>query len=148
MDKFTFRELTCHDVPQLLTIESQDVYSPWSESLIKDCLNREHYYNVVSANEEQVLGYIICNLPYDECHLMNLAVAPDYRHQGIGRKLLNHAIGRMRDSAEYMILEVREENTIARKLYESVGFEKIGLRRNYYQQGEGNRDALVYRLEL
>lgn len=142
------RPIELSDVATISIIEHEDPYSPWSETLIKDCINREHYYNAALVNGQQLLGYVIWYIPFDECHLMTIAVAPKQRGQGYGRQLLTHAIEQSRAKANYMILEVRQENHIARQLYESFGFVEIGVRRDYYPKGSGNRDALVYRLEL
>lgn len=144
----SIQPITSSNIPLIVAIEAEDSYSPWSETLIKDCINREHYYNAALVNGQQLLGYVIWYIPFDECHVMTIAVAPNQRGQGYGRQLLAYAIEQSRNKADYMILEVREENRVARSLYESFGFVEIGVRRDYYPKGSGNRDALVYRLEL
>lgn len=139
-------ELT--DVPAMLAIEANDEYSPWTEQLLIDAVQHQQYHTWVLAQDEQVIGYGICYIPHDECHLMNIAMAPEYRGQGYGRQIVDYMLTAVKPLADYVILEVRAENQIAQQLYTAVGFEQIGIRRNYYQQGSGNRDALVYRLDL
>ena len=75
---------------------------------------------------------------------MNLCVRPESLQQGIGRKLLSHLISlARRHNAEMMFLEVRPTNRAARALYESMGFNELGSRREYYPADHGREDALI-----
>ncbi len=142
------RNMQLSDIPGIIAIEQLDSYSPWTALLIKDCINHEHYYNWVLESERDLVGYVMCNIAVSECHLMNIAIRPECRQQGYGQTLLKHAIATCKNLAEYMILEVRQDNQPAKQLYEKFGFTPIGVRHNYYNQGGDNRDAVVYRLEL
>jgi ribosomal-protein-alanine N-acetyltransferase len=80
-----------------------------------------------------------------EAHILNICVHPDYQGQGIGRKLLMHLLELVLDHHVDMIfLEVRPTNFAAIKLYLDVGFDEIGMRRNYYPAKMGREDALVF----
>lgn len=101
------------------------------------------------ARNDAPVGFALLRTVFDEAELMLLAVAPEVRNQGIGRALLQHSIERATKSgAISYFLEVRGDNP-AIILYEQVGLEQVGLRRDYYRGSDGNRrDALTYRLSL
>ncbi len=80
-----------------------------------------------------------------EAHILNICVHPDYQGQGLGRKLLEHLLELVLDhNVDMMFLEVRPTNFAAIKLYLDVGFDEIGMRRNYYPAKMGWEDALVF----
>lgn len=93
------------------------------------------------------MGYAIAVAVADEAEILNLAVHSAHRSAGIGGKLLDTMLAKLRESgAENVYLEVREANSSARKLYESRGFEEISRRRRYYRNPV--EDALVLRLGM
>jgi ribosomal-protein-alanine N-acetyltransferase len=65
-----------------------------------------------------------------ESELLNLAVAPEWRSQGVGRDLVTALL---RDHPVTLYLEVREGNTVARKFYKSMGFQEVSVRKSYYE---------------
>ena len=80
-----------------------------------------------------------------ECHILNLAIHPDWQGRGLGRKLMNRLLGLARQhQADTAFLEVRESNEAALALYRSMGFNEVGLRRSYYPALGGREDALVF----
>ncbi len=91
---------------------------------------------------DELVGYALIQCIGSDAELLNIAVAPDRRGCGIGRKLLEasfrEAVSR---GCEVIFLEVRESNAPARALYEKAGFAKLGLRRGYYTHPR--EDAVV-----
>jgi ribosomal-protein-alanine N-acetyltransferase len=84
-----------------------------------------------------------------EAHLLNVCVAEGYRCRGIGRRVLNHLLREAAaNGARESFLEVRPSNFAAIRLYQSLGFRQIGLRRGYYQAFEGREDAIVLRRHI
>lgn len=123
------------DLPELVELEKSCFAIPWSEeALRRDLLdNPAACYLAAVAPDGRLAGYAACWQVLDEGQITNLAVAPAWRRLGLGRRLMLELIGR----AEQMricrlFLEVRQGNAPARHLYESLGFEPIGLRRGYY----------------
>ena len=97
---------------------------------------------------DTVAGYIGSQTVLGESDMMNLAVRPDYRRRGIGRALVLALCGALKKQmlASALTLEVRDSNAPAAALYASLGFEQIGLRKNYYQHPK--EDAHILRKEL
>jgi ribosomal-protein-alanine N-acetyltransferase len=90
-------------------------------------------------------GFVVARAAADEAEILTLAVAPHARGQGLGRALLQAAIGKARGlGAGVMFLEVGADNPHALALYAALGFSKVGMRKAYYE----GRDALVLRLPL
>jgi ribosomal-protein-alanine N-acetyltransferase len=96
-----------------------------------------------------VVGYGVMSMGAGECHILNLCIDPGLRRRGAGRALLCMLLSRARRAGMlHAFLEVRPSNTAAMALYEDLGFQRIGLRRGYYQAASGREDAVVYRKAL
>jgi ribosomal-protein-alanine N-acetyltransferase len=84
----------------------------------------------VAVSGEQVVGFLVARTVGEgERELLNLAVASECRHQGVGRMLLENFL---RDAGGAVFLEVRESNSAARNIYKSIGFREVGTRQKYY----------------
>lgn len=148
--------LSYRHLPQVMDIETRAYPWPWTEGMFADSLRSGHLCYLASEREpglqqdlERALGYIIVLVAVGECHVLNVCVDPQQQGNGYGRRLLNHALNAAVDlGAEAAYLEVRASNETAIKLYESAGFERVGLRKQYYPAGDVREDALVYRLAL
>ncbi len=143
------RSLTQSDMSQMLSVERQAHSHPWTEWVFKDCLRSDYRFSgVVDGSEELAAFCVVANL-FDEAHLLNICVLPSYQGQGLGRKLLGYLIGEAKnDGMERLLLEVRQGNSKALRLYKSEGFERIGLRKGYYPSAQGREDAVVLSLLL
>ena len=134
-----FREMRKADVGRVHEIECACFRTPWSKlSLIGELRNDIAVYLVAECNGI-VAGYGGMWVLYDEAHVTNIAVMPDFRRNGIARalmlQLMEHAIAR---GATSMTLEVRESTLPAQTLYTQLGFVQNGFRPRYYTDtGEG-----------
>ena len=137
------------DLPQVMDIESAVYPFPWTPGIFQDCL-RVGYCCWLAELDQRVIGYGVMSVVIDESHILNLSVHPDWQRQGLGRKLIQRLLKMARQhGAETAFLEVRESNRPALALYEDLGFQEIGRRRDYYPLPEGGReDALVMSLVL
>lgn len=143
-----FRLMTHEDVPAVVTLEQNTYPFPWTEQVFRDCL-RVGYDCWVVEGDDGVAGYGIMSAGAGECHVLNLCLAPALRRRGIGRRVLFMLLGRARRAGMlHAFLEVRPSNDAAIALYGSAGFERIGVRRGYYEAHDGREDAVVYRLAL
>ena len=129
-----------------LELESYDF--PWTKEILRDCILYKYDSFVVVLNDNLV-GYIISKITYQETHILNLTVKKSFRKKGIGKALIELIISdaRLRNS-ENIILEVRADNTDAQSLYKKLNFEVIGTRKEYYESKNGREDAYVLNLNL
>lgn len=115
--------------------------SPWSLEMIESTFNLNNFVGFVCENDGQIIGYI--GIIYDQWDgsVLNVAVRPEFRQQGVGSKLLNESINFLiSKNLEQCFLEVRKSNLKAQRLYEKFNFKPIGERKKYYENTE---DAIV-----
>ena len=118
----------------------------WSERSVASELTNELSLWLVAEDEDKVLGYVGSQTVMGETDMMNVAVHPDYRKQGIATGLIVGLIGVLKHRGSHCLtLEVRASNEPAKKLYEGLGFHEIGVRKNYYRNPK--EDALILRKE-
>lgn len=98
----------------------------------------------------KMAAYFLLMNAVDECHILNITVRPDLQGQGVGRLLFKEIKSlAVRNGCSSLLLEVRPTNNQALAVYKKMGFDQIGLRKNYYPAGEQAReDAIVMRLVL
>jgi ribosomal-protein-alanine N-acetyltransferase len=138
------------DLDQMLAIEQVSYPNPWSRQMFSEELDNRLCHIFVCREErgegQAVLGYICFWLFLGEMHLLNIAVHPLVRREGVGRRLLaytlDYAGGR---GAKVGFLEVRRSNRAAQDMYAEFGFKEMGVRPRYYEDGE---DAVVMLLEV
>ncbi len=132
----------------VMEIERQAYPFPWSDGIFNDCI-RSGYYAVVLETDDRVRAYGVMSSGAGEAHVLNVCVHPAERGRGLGRELLHLMEAEaLRRKADMLLLEVRPSNTVAINLYESMGFNEIGLRKNYYPAAGGREDALVMARQL
>ena len=142
----TYTQMTAEHVPQVAQLEKICFADPWSELSISLELTNVWSYWVVALDGDTVVGYVGSQSSIDEADIMNVAVHPDYRRQGIAEKLINTLVADLKKrGCHALLLEVRVSNTPAITLYEKLGFAQIGCRKNYYRNPK--EDALILRKE-
>ena len=135
------RSLTYSDLPHVIAIERRAFPTPWSLAMFVLELSKPTGLCLAAVQGQSLRGYVIC-ARYDlDWHVMNVAVDPDYRRQGIASALLAELYRRAEDSEGRFTLEVRESNREAIELYARDGFRIAGKRRRYYQ--DNGEDALI-----
>jgi ribosomal-protein-alanine N-acetyltransferase len=136
------------DLPQVMAIEKQSYEFPWTEGIFNDCLKKQ-YLSTLYINNKQILAYTVSQFVVDECHLLNLCVRKEDRGRGVGKMMVKYLINQARQNDMGSIfLEVRISNEAAIHLYEKLGFNEIGRRRDYYPSNNGREDALVLAYEI
>lgn len=122
------------EVPQVLSLEQMTFAEPWSERDLTKAAVDSLYYYAVCMDGERMCGYAGMLFSYEEGQITNVAVMPDMRHHGIGKMLVKELI---RIASEHgmktVTLEVRESNLTAIHLYETCGFQSLGIRPNFYR---------------
>ena len=145
---FTYHPMHISDLEHIYKLELESYSFPWTKEILRDCiLYKYDSYSVFI--DDTLVGYIISKISFPETHILNLTVDINYRNNGIGQALIDLTINdaRIRNSQD-IILEVRLSNFIAQALYSKLGFEKIGIRKGYYDSENGREDAFVLRLKL
>ena len=129
-------------VSQIAQLEAQCFSDPWSEKSIASELENPLSLWLVAEENGQVCGYVGSQTVLDESDMMNVAVDPRFRRQGIARALIEALIGELaKMGSRCLRLEVRVSNENARALYARMGFQQLGLRKNYYHNPK--EDALI-----
>ena len=131
------------DAPALAALEAQCFSSGWSVKQYEAVLTDSNYLIFAICDEKNIRAYVVAYHVQDELEILNIAVSPERRRQGLGRRVLGMALqvaGKM--GINKSLLEVRESNTPAIGLYESFDFRPVGRRRNYYRAPD--EDALIY----
>jgi len=144
------RDAAGSDLPRILEIERLAFPTPWSLKSFERELTLPFSKITVAtpapSDPQAAIGYLCRWLVADECHILNVAVHPDFRRHGVGIFLMDAAISEATSrQASCVTLEVRRSNVAARKLYRKLNFEERRLRRHYYGPGE---DAIVMELRL
>ena len=143
-----FRRMQVRDIDQVIINERGSYSHPWTEGIFRDCLRANYECWVLSASGA-VVGHSVLSAAAQEAHLLNVCIQPEQQGNGLGRDLVNFMIDCARNKkAKRIFLEVRASNIVAYKLYESIGFNEIGIRENYYPAYIGREDAIVLGKEL
>ena len=125
--------MAARHVAPIAALEQQCFSDPWSEAAIAPELENPLSLWLVAEQGDTLLGYVGSQSVPPEADMMNLAVAPEARRQGIAEALVHALEAALREKGtESLTLEVRVSNLPARTLYEKLGFEPVGLRKNYY----------------
>ncbi len=139
------RRASSSDIPAILAIErASDTAAHWTEEEYERVWTDSSVSRrVFAAEENEVIGFLVARAVAGEWELENVAVKPEFRRRGVGRALLEKLLESARAGAgSRVLLEVRESNSAARKLYEMCGLRESGRRRSYYQSP--TEDAILY----
>ena len=143
-----FRKIKVEDLPEIMAIERQCYEFPWTEEIFKSCFNAGNLA-MFAELEGKAIGYGILSTVLDEASLLNICIAPSEQGKGYAKVLLQFLCEQVRAlGADTLFLEVRASNQAALHLYENMGFNQIGTRRNYYPAKKGREDAWMFALSL
>lgn len=138
--------LTPADFAAAIAIEQRVHEFPWSNSQLLQQLTKNSFGLWC---DKQLVAFIKLQVAFPEAEILNIAVDLQYQGKKLGRQLLQHTINQLiTENYQRLYLEVRVSNQAAIHLYESLGFNQIGERKNYYPKKGGREDALVYGKEL
>jgi [ribosomal protein S18]-alanine N-acetyltransferase len=128
------------DVDDIVCIEEACFSAPWTRKMLEAELVGNRFSSFLVAKQAdqtpvgiRIIGYVCFWVIFEELRIMNVAVTPSARRQGIARRLIDRAleIGREKSAAKGL-LEVRASNTAARRLYGALGFREVSVRTRYY----------------
>jgi ribosomal-protein-alanine N-acetyltransferase len=128
------------DLPEILAL-MQWTQSPWSESMLKETLRSDCQYLLGLKYACRLTGLVVVQVLDDEAEILNLVVQPEVRRKGLARHMLLALFERY--PGRRWFLEVRSGNRAAQHLYDSVGFVRTGIRKNYYPLGRCTRTVVT-----
>lgn len=149
MLNISFDGIKLKDIPELLRIENMCFLEPWSENTFKSTIENENTYFVCARYESKVVGYIGMYWALDEGYIYNLAVDENFRGLKIATNLINELFKYSKSiGLRFLSLEVRRSNEIAKCLYKKLGFELLGLRKNFYTSPIEDAIIMTYYFKL
>jgi ribosomal-protein-alanine N-acetyltransferase len=135
------RRLSYADLPQVIAVERRAFPTPWSLAMFVLELSKPGGVCLAAVQDRTIVAYLICSRYDLVWHIMNVAVDPHHRRQGLATALLEELLFRVGEDEARVTLEVRRSNDGAIALYERFGFRAAGLRRRYYQ--DNGEDAVI-----
>ena len=145
--KINIRRMILDDLAQVVAIDQASFSLPWPERSFRFEItdNPAARCWVVEGNN-RIVAILVLWFIVDEAHIATIATHPDFRRQGIARKLLTYTLqSAMREGAHSSFLEVRESNSSAQDLYRKFGYVEVGRRKRYYR--DNDEDAILMNLE-
>ncbi|HYA37203.1 MAG TPA: ribosomal protein S18-alanine N-acetyltransferase [Candidatus Methylomirabilis sp.] len=142
------RPMTGHDLMAVMQVENAAYDFPWTLPIFRDCL-RVGCHCYVYESPQGLLGHGIMSVAVGECHILNICVRPDHQRRGLGEGMVYFLLDLARlKKARMALLEVRASNVAAYRLYTKLGFDEVGLRKNYYPARLGREDAIILAKDL
>ncbi len=136
---FSIQDVREEQLEQIEELEQLCFSVPWSMAALRSQLPDERHVFLAATDGGRVLGYVGMMYVLDEGYISNVAVSPAFRRRGIADKLITELLRRANAlSLSFVTLEVRESNIPAIALYENQGFERVGLRKDYYEKPREN----------
>lgn len=143
------REMLVEDLEQVMEIENQLFSVPWTKEGYFTFLTRDDTMFLVVEEKGKILGYCGLLMVLDEGDVTNVAVCRERQREGIGNFLVSSLLRLAGDQGISMIhLEVRSGNETAIRLYERLGFQRDGIRRNYYSDPEEDAVLMTWHSHL
>ena len=138
MSEIIVKKAEYSDVPQIAEIEMNCISQPWSEAAFAAALEDEKAVTLAAFCGGILCGFITGVYLLDVADIYSCAVSAEYRKKGVGKRLLEEFFSELPDGVNSVGLEVRESNIPAIKLYEKTGFERVGLRKDFYREPREN----------
>tara|TARA_B110000263_G_C14871414_1_gene313161 strand:+ start:23 stop:454 length:432 start_codon:yes stop_codon:yes gene_type:complete len=134
-------------INEVYEIEKASFKNPWEKSQFsKYSMKSRHSMSCIYSLKTKVIGYLMAESILDEVHIHNIVVKEQHRNNNIGKKMVTHLINQCQEHYKNKIcLEVNGSNISALKLYNYLGFRKVGVRKGYYQDG---MDAILMDLYI
>lgn len=141
------RKMTMEDLAAVVALDKLSFTLPWPGRSFRFELTENQAARCwVAELDGKIIGTLIAWLLVDEAHIATLATHPDYRRQGIAKKLLTYALRYMsKEGATHSFLEVRKSNEAAQEMYRIFGYQEVGRRKRYYK--DNDEDAILMSLE-
>lgn len=132
---------------EVAQLEKRCFSDPWSQKLFESELKNERSRFTVLKDGEKIIGYGCFWKIFDEGHIMNIAIAPEYRGKHLSDIIMKDIVEYSKKSGiVFLTLEVRSGNETAKNLYKKYGFKEAGVRKGYYS--DNGEDAIIMWAEI
>lgn len=133
------------DMPEVLDIEKRSFEFPWFEEDFVRCLRQRNCIGMVAEQGERVVAFMIYELHKTRLHILNFAVAPDVRRQGVGEQMVGKLVSKLSSQRRTRIsLEVRETNLEAQLFFKESGFRATCVLRDFYDDSTEDAYLMQY----
>lgn len=139
---YEIKKATIEDIKFLERVENECFPDPWNFDMLEsEILSNNATYSILLFDKTPIGYYSYIHI-FDEAHILNIAILPEYQGKGYGNVMMEYLLSEsLKEGLENVTLEVRKSNVKAIGLYEKYGFKCVGIRPRYYMNGE---DALIY----
>jgi len=135
------------DMPEVLQTEQESFEYSWTEEDFLRCLRQRNCIGMVAEQGEKVVGFMIYELHKSKLHILNFAVHPTCRRNGVGAQMVGKLVSKLSTHRRTRItLEVRETNLSAQLFYRAQGFKAVRVLRSYYEDSGEDAFLMQYRL--
>lgn len=142
----TFKLLLKDKIDSLCAFQQANFPDGWNKNQLESAFKSDNFFVLTCLLEEEIIGFISYSITSESADILDIAVKKDMREQKIGSALLEKCLQNLiSKGVKECFLEVRLSNGPAIGLYTKFGFNKISVRKKYYDDGE---DAIVYKKEL
>ncbi len=136
------------DMPAVLAIENNAFEFSWTEEDFIRCLRQRNCIGMVAEQDDKVVGFMIYELHKNRLHILNFAVNPDQRRNGIGNAMIGKLLGKLsHERRNRIMLEVRETNLEAQLFFKKLGFRAISVLRDFYDDTVEDAYLMQYRYQ-
>ena len=134
------------DMDDVLAIENEGFEFPWSEDDFTRCLRQRNCIGMVAEHDDRIVGFMIYELHKTRLHVLNFAVAREYRRLGVGTQMIDKLIGKLsQQRRSRILLEVRETNLAAQLFFRRCGFRAVSVLRDFYEDTTEDAYLMQYR---
>lgn len=135
------------DMPAVLDIEQQSFEFPWDEETFVHYLRQRNCIGMVAERDAAVVGFMVYELHKNRLHLLNFAVHPSFRRQGVGTAMMHKLASKLScDRRNRIMVEVRETNVTAQCFFRAQGFRAISVLREFYE--DSAEDAYLFQMKI
>jgi len=135
------------DMPEVLRAEQASFDYSWTEDDFLRCLRQRNCIGMVAEHDDRVVGFMIYELHKTKLHVLNFAVAPEWRRVGIGTQMVHKLVGKLSSHRRTKItLAVRETNLTAQLFFRNMTFRAVKVLRSYYE--DSGEDAFLMQFRI
>ena len=146
--KVQIRWLIRRDMPEVLQIENASFEFAWTEEDFLTCLRQRNCIGMVAEHNHQIVGFMVYELHKSKLRILNFAVAPSMRRQGVGRQMVQRLIDKLsQQRRKEIVLDVRETNLAAQLFFKGQAFRAVGVLKGHYDDTDEDAYAMQYLLD-